>query len=401
MMLTANSHAPFLSDTDTDTDTDTDVDATPRAVRPVSMAVVADDAWETAVADFDGVCQEQLLTFAKNRWPSVRHEPVVFSTGGRVVGGSLVMIQQLPLRLGGIAVSKWAPMLRDARHPDAMALYAGMVEALIGEYAQRRRMMLSVLPRMVADPELPEMEYLLDRGFRLGAGLRFPDRYIVKLRLSDDEQRRSLEQKWRYHLNKSEKAGLSFERAGFERAGEFHALYELMIDRKKFTDYSAYHTAPALLAIQNETLRPELFFVRHEGRVIAGAIVFTGGDRAVYLYGATAPEALALRAGYFMQWQVFRWLRDNTRAEWYDLGGTDGFQGLHQFKKGMVGSAGVITPAPRMANYAAYRLPLLLGEGAFAVRELLQTVQRAIGGLRTRQPRPADVRQERRAVGSG
>ena len=46
---------------------------------------------------------------------------------------------------------------------------------------------------------------------------------------------------------------------------------------------------------------------------------------------------------------------------WYDLGGTDGFQGLHQFKKGMVGDAGVITPVPPVANYAAYRLPFLIG----------------------------------------
>ena len=104
--------------------------------------------------------------------------------------------------------------------------------------------------------------------------------------------------------------------------------------------------------------------MRHEGEVVAGAIIFKAGDRAVYLYGATNDKALPLRAGYFMHWHIIRWLRDNTPAHWYDLGGTDGFQGLHQFKKGMVGDAGVITPVPPVANYAAYRLPSLLGDAA-------------------------------------
>ncbi len=70
------------------------------------------------------------------------------------------------------------------------------------------------------------------------------------------------------------------------------------------------------------------------------------------MFGATNDKALPLRAGYFLHWNIIRWLRDHTMAKWYDLGGTDGFHGLHQFKKGMVGSAGVIHPVPPVANYA-------------------------------------------------
>src|SRR5262249_30253953 len=146
---------------------------------------------------------------------------------------------------------------------------------------------------------------------------------------------------WRYHLNKADKAGLSFEHAAAERLGEFTALYEQMVDRKKFPDHSAYDTVPALMAMPDAALRPELFFVRHEGTIVAGAVIFKAGDRAVYLYGATSAAALELRAGYYLHWHIIRWLRDNTRADWYDLGGTDGFQGLHQFKKGMVGERGI------------------------------------------------------------
>ena len=264
--------------------------------------------------------------------------------GGEVVGGSLMMIQPLPLRLGAIAVAKWGPMLARADHPEAGDIYRGMVDALVAELCRQAPDDADVLPRASLTPVNAEYEHLMARGFTRGSELGFPNRYIVNLRLDDAAQRKSFHQKWRYHLNKSEKAGLSFERAPARNCTEFDALYERMIDRKKFADHSAYETVPALMAIADETLRPELFFVRHEGEIVAGAIIFKAGDRAVYLYGATNDKALPLRAGYFLHWHIIRWLRDNTAAKWYDLGGTDGFQGLHQFKKGMVGDAGVISP---------------------------------------------------------
>jgi hypothetical protein len=252
--------------------------------------------------------------------------------------------------------------------------------------------MLSVLPRASLSPFNVEYEHLTHRGFSRGAELLFPNRYIVNLRLNDAEQRKSFLQKWRYHLNKSEKAGLSFEWAPAERLGEFDALYGRMLDRKKFPDHSAYETLPALMAMANETLRPELFFVRHLGEVIAGAVIFKAGDRAVYLYGATRDEALPLRAGYFMHWHIIRWLRDNTPAKWYDLGGTDGFHGLHQFKKGMVGEAGVIQPVPPVANYAAFAWPRLMGNAAFAARGAAQKLQHLINDLRRDRAKPDQKR---------
>ena len=350
--------------------------------------------WDIAAADFDGISQEQLHVFAEARWPSVRDEGLLFSHNGERVGGCLMMVQPLPLRLGAIAVSKWGPVLKDENHPDRETIYAGMIEAIIADYAEKRGYMLSVLPRASITPTNVESEYLWSRGFRRGSQLLFPNRYIVNLRLSDEAQRKSFHQKWRYHLNKSEKAGLSFEYAPPERLPEFETLYSAMTDRKKFPDHSAYETVPALMAFREPHLRPELFFVRHEGEIVAGAIIFKAGDRAVYLYGATNDKALPLRAGYFLHWHIIRWLRDNTRATWYDLGGTDGFQGLHQFKKGMVGDAGVISPVPAVANYAASPLALWLGLGAFAARDGLYMAKRYIDGLRADRAKPNQARDE-------
>ena len=360
---------------------------------PLVLQRVDGARWDAVVGGFDGVCQEQLHAFAAIRWPGVTLEPNLFEEDGRIVGGALIMVQKLPLGLGQIALAKWAPMLADANAPDGAAIYAGMIEALMADYAEKRGMMVSILPH--ASPASVNEDYLAlrARGFKRGFALTYPHRYLVNLRLSDEAQRKSFQQTWRRQLNKAEKSELSFEHAGAERLDEFKVLYEAMTDRKQFPDHSAYDTLDALMAME-ESLRPELFFVRHDGEVVAGALIFKAGDRAVYLYGATNDRALPLRAGYYMHWHIIRWLRDHTRASWYDLGGTDGFQGLHQFKKGMVGEAGKVHPVPPVANYAASPLAFLLGTAAFGAREALNVLKRRIDLLRPDKAKPDQIRPE-------
>lgn len=353
----------------------------------VVVRAVDGQEWDAVVGGFDGVCQEQLYAFATIRWPGVTVEPRLFERDGRIIGGSLVMVQRLPLGLSQIAIIKWGPMLADTKVQDCALLYQGMIEALVAEYADQRGMMLSILPHASTQDRHGEYRELRARGFKRGATLRFPDRYLVNLRLSDEAQRKSFGQTWRRQLNKSEKSDLIFEHAGAGQIDAFKTLYAAMSDRKQFPDYSAFDTLDALMAL-DQPLRPELFFVRQGGELVAGALIFKAGDRAVYLYGATNDRALPLRAGYFLHWHVIRWLRDHTRASWYDLGGTDGFHGLHQFKKGMVGDAGLIRPVPPVANFAARPLAYALGAGAFAAREAYNELRRHIEAVRPSRARP-------------
>src|SRR5437868_4465784 len=175
----------------------------------IRTEIVSPELWDRTIAQFDEVCQEQLYVFAKTRWPHVQHEPMLFWRGGEVVGGSLMMIQPLTLKTGALAVAKWGPMLARADRPDKLDVYQDMIDALVEEYAVKRKLMLSVLPRASLTAFNAESDHLAHRGFANGSELLYPNRYIVNLRLTDAEQRKSLLQKWRYHLNKSEKAGLS------------------------------------------------------------------------------------------------------------------------------------------------------------------------------------------------
>lgn len=295
-----------------------------------------------------------------------------------------MIIQSLPLRLSAVAITKWGPALADGSSADALALYGKMIDALTDEYAIRRKMMLSVLPRVSPGETNQEFASLIAKGFRPGQLLRAPDRYLVDLRLSDDELRKSVAQKWRNRLNKAERLELTFERSGLGQQHEFDALFSAMLQRKQYNDHSAYDTLPALLGHEVEAIRSELFLVRHQGEAIAGAVVFKCGDTAVYLYGATADKALPLSAGHFLQFNIIRWLRDNTTARWYNLGGTDGSEGLHTFKKGLVGASGVIRPFPPAANFAAYLLSAVLGTAAFVARDKVGALKRKMEERPTR-----------------
>lgn len=346
------------------------------------------DAWDAAIADFDGVNEFAMVEFAAKRWPTVRLEPLLFVNGEEPVAAALVMIQNLPFKLGSIAVIKSGPFLRHENGPDKAAVIGQTMEYLVAEYADRRGMMLSLVPKAPRGPGDGFMAYLQSRGFKPGSQLLFPNRYLVNLTLDLDRQRKSLHQKWRYHLNKSEKNGLSFEYAGPEKLDMFDALYQSMADRKRFPDYSAYETVPGLMNCPVEALRPALFFVHKDGEPVAGAIIYVAGKTAVYLYGATSEEALPLRAGYFMHWKIIGWLGENTEAEWYDLGGTDGFQGLHQFKKGMVGAEGLISEMPPVQNYASHFSAMALGTSAFWARDTIQKVKRRLNQLRADMARP-------------
>ena len=68
--------------------------------------------WDAAIAGFDEVCQEQLYVFRQAAGRRSSTSRCCSAWTARVVGGSLMMIQRLPLGVGSIAIAKWGPMLR-------------------------------------------------------------------------------------------------------------------------------------------------------------------------------------------------------------------------------------------------------------------------------------------------
>ena len=342
----------------------------------MGVECVGSREFDETVASFDGVAHEITSAFAAARWPGLAREPLVFRAGGKPVAAALVLIWRMPVIGAAVAVSKWGPVLASETEYGSAEIYDAAIDHLIAEYAVRRRMMLSVMARAEKDWPLLATERLKRRGFWFGTAFPFPNFYFVRILGSEADQRRSYSQKWRYHLSRSERQGLAFEVANASDLPRFQALYEAMSRRKRFPDYSAYQTLEQVLSEAPDSVAPRLFLVTKDKRDLAGAVVFTAGRTAAYLYGATCEEALPLRAGYFMHDRVIDWLRANSRAEWYDLGGSDGFQGLHQFKKGMIGNAGLMAQVPAVASFAAHLRPRVVGKTLYAMRDGLQRCRR-------------------------
>lgn len=351
--------------------------AAPRFVAPkprIEIEPIDGAAWDAIAADrFHDVRQEQLFRFVDTRWNRLDNQACLFRRDGEIVGGCVVMSLCLPLKLGGLSVVRWGPLIGNRSDACANAIdrqtYDAIVMALVEEFSVRRGAMLSIAPPLW--PGEPEWagERLLALGFKPGVRLPSPNRYFVNLQPALEDIHAGFEQKWRYNLKKAERADLSFKVAsGKAGLATFAALYEAMSERKRFPDYSAYPTLATLMDIEHAALRPQIFLLRHGGAPVAGAVIFTAGDVATYLYGATSDEALPLNAGYLIHWRVIEWLKANRAARWYDLGGSDGFHGLHQFKKGMVGRDGWIAELPPLYDYAHGVMGRLFGEALYTAR---------------------------------
>jgi lipid II:glycine glycyltransferase (peptidoglycan interpeptide bridge formation enzyme) len=335
----------------------------------VAVRAVTPDRFDGLAANYNEVVQEQTARFLAARWGGERIETVTIERSGIEIGAAAVLVVTAPMIDRGIAVIKWGPLWRKPgaihRPSDMMACLA----ALKQEYAEHRGYQVAIMPH--ADPVWSELAAaaLEQLGFKPGPSLSAPARYLVNVGLNVDELRASLDQKWRYNLKKAGRHDLEIDKVGTEDGlARFMALYESMTQRKKFKDTSAITTLPALMSADTPALKPIIVMARHDGADTAGAVIDISGERAVYLYGATDNRALPLKAGYALHWWIAEYLcaRGNTR--WYDLGGSDDDQGLHQFKKGFVGKQGEIEITPPAYHYCSSTASAIIAGAIYRLR---------------------------------
>lgn len=329
-------------------------------------------AWHATIADFDELSQEQLASYAAARNVYAAIEPLVFRLAGEVVGGALMVIRPMPLRIGSIAGSHWGPMLRHRDRADAADILAAMLDVIATEYGTRRGMLVHLWTPPAFDRQDLAGRSLSRLGYKEGTPWLDPELYVLDVRQDIDTMGRNLSSKWRSHLSKAERSGLTFEVADGSGLAEMDDLYQQMLDRKGFEDRTPYHTLRAVMETSEPSLRPKLFFTCKDGKRIAGAVVFAAGEQARYLYGATSSEALPFSAGHFLQWHIAQWLRDNTRARWYNVGSTDGVSGLVSFKSGFVGKSSETVKVAPCAEYSPRSPGALLGRAAFRVRDAVR-----------------------------
>lgn len=324
--------------------------------------------WDVLLTEFADALCDQAHCYAAQTWGPERISHLIVDGDAGPVAAAQVVILGLPGVRSGLAYVKFGPLWRRRGRPPDRRHLTAVLDALVAEYAHRRRLRLVVLPP--ADPlfggEMRRQREGL--GFCRKRPLSDPNRYLVDLSLPEDRQLHSLGQKWRYNLRKAQQCGIEVAvETGPDALATFRRLHGAMVDRKRFRDSSALPLLKAICDRLPAPCKPHIVLGCHDGNPVVGAVVVRIGDTATYLFGATDHAALGLNAGYALHWWIVGWL-SRSGARWYDLGGEVHEPGLRQFKRGLVGKLGVVETLAGEYEYGGSLGSRAVAEVIFAAR---------------------------------
>jgi len=160
---------------------------------------------------------------------------------------------------------------------------------------------------------------------------------ILHLDLPEEELLSRMHHKTRYNIGLAGRKGLRL--TGGDDIGEFWKLLKKTAKKDKFfTHERGYYEKLLNFFSGDKELKTKLYFVEHENKKLAAAIIGLFGDTAYYLHGAMDRDYRPLMAPYFMHWEIMKKLQA-TSYKLYDLWGVDSrkWPGVTRFKLGFGG----------------------------------------------------------------
>jgi len=294
-------------------------------------------------------------------------ERVALVENDRITAGGQILYRRLPFRLGWLAYVGMGPLVTDpAQWP---ALWAALDSA-----AKRRgAAFLKWEPGLYLNEPPPDIAAM---GFQVSPQTVQPPRTVI-LDIADDDERilARMNQGTRRKIRQSLKNEIAYRQASAAEVNRFTGMMQTTGTRNAFGVH-----APDYYRMAYDLFAPDhaaLFLAEHESDPLAGVMVFTAGDCAQYLYGASSDVKRNLMGSYGVQWAAIQWAKARG-CRWYDLWGvpdedesvleaqfetrSDGLWGVYGFKRGWGGrvirSAGAWDRVYNPLIYAAYRLAL-------------------------------------------
>jgi len=354
---------------------------------------VPDDVWHTTMSGFLDAHYEQTAIYGAGQ-RGERSSHILLKHAAGTVGGARVGLYLIPGLRRGLALVRFGPFWRPGPDKADQEAYKQVVRGLIDEYCTRRKLYLIIRPR--PHPEwYPVEATLLEEMGVIGSQTSMLDRYFVNVALDEDNQLKSLDQRWRYNLRKAMANELEI-RIGGDAAliGPFQEIYAEMVRRKNlnYPGVDLPSTIPELVKLPDR-MKMRIALAFHQGKPIAGLAFSVVGDLAYYVFGASSDKAIELNAGYVLQWHVMRWLREYANVGWYELGGP-GDPGIRQFKKGLAGKRGTLLTL-REFHHSPGAVARVAVTGLFALRDARNKIQR---WQRERSPSHEGSTTERKKV---
>jgi hypothetical protein len=335
------------------------VTAAPLRVRPVGC-----EEWRRLAGGFADHGHQQVWEYGQLAAERIgaASEHVAVVSGDDVRALADVRVRRVPL-LGGIAYVSSGPLTRTSGSADAARL-GEAASALRDEYVGQRGLVLRILaPVGTAAWNEAAAASLAGAGFRPSQAGRSYRTILLDIARPSDAVRAGLHAKWRNHLRRAEKAGLTVtESRDADALERFLAMFEAFVARKGFDDAGPVDVFRGVQRDAPEADRFVVFAAEREGRAIAAHVASFRGDTGVYLLGATLPEALECDAAYLLAWRAIEAARAAGCTR-YDLGGIDpeANPGVHHFKE-RTGGDDVTAAGPFEAAEGARAAAVLAAE---------------------------------------
>ncbi len=156
---------------------------------------IPDDEWDRRLARFADASLDQSAIYSQSRWGSNRDSHFTLIDHDRPAAMARLVTFAAPIIKRGLAFVKFGLVWRSLDATPDIAIYRRMIAALCAEYCERRGLLLTIQPRPSPVTQEDEESALHDQDFVQRRPMKSPERFFVDLRISAEEQRKSLSQK--------------------------------------------------------------------------------------------------------------------------------------------------------------------------------------------------------------
>jgi len=277
----------------------------------------------------------------RSGWQPIR---MIVEDQGSIYAAISLLKRQLPAGAGCLFYAPRGPVL-DINDSTAWdTLWQGC-----RDLAAKHKAIFCKIDPDVADDDILWQQRIKAGGFVAtdnGEGFEgVQPRYVFRLDISPDQETllANFHQKTRYNLRLAERKGVTVVPAVPQtELPVFYQLLQETAQRDNFLirPFAYYQDFYELLVPQGLA---QMFLVYYQDKAIAGSLAFKLGDKAWYIYGASANEYRNVMPNYLMQWRMIQWAKQHG-CTMYDFRGVPGdvdedhpLYGLVKFKRGFGG----------------------------------------------------------------
>ncbi len=273
----------------------------------------------------------------------------VLAESNRPVGVALTLLRSLPYGLGKIAYVPRGPVVNWDEED-----YAAAAVRTVCRLARNHGAFAAVIEPDLLDT--PADRHLLERLQLKPVNFSVQPRRTIWVNLDVDEEvdiLAAMKQKTRYNIGLARRRGVTVRVGHASDAELFYAMMRTTAERDTFAIHPASYYRDFLdLFAQGENAPARLLIAEYQHEPLAALIVTALGERAIYLYGASANAHRELMPTYLLQWEAMLWARQRG-CKTYDMWGVpdedeatleadfdkrdDGLWGVYRFKRGFGG----------------------------------------------------------------